>query len=402
MELSAEEKRMFSGKEGNARKKAMQILLALAKIYQAKRFIPVKSVQIAGVSYHNLGDAGLEFLQEMSVDGKVKTTSTLNPAGMDIVNWKNFGIPEDFAKKQIAIINAFKKMNVITTLTCTPYLIGYAPKKGMHIAWSESSAVCYANSILGAYTNREGGPSALASALTGLTPEYGMHLDANRQAQVTVVVGARVKLIEDFGALGKAIADKLGNKIPYIKGIEKKNANLDCLKNFCASIATFAGLAIFHMEGITPNKTKVPDELIEITHDDLENARKSLYDEFDHVDLVAIGCPHCSLEELKYLNELLKGKTVKKEFWICVSRKIAEEAEKKGYLQNIKASGAKIACDTCMAVAPLKGRFNTMVTNSAKACFYGRQLNSFKVRLRNIRKCVDMATSYVIVDEVKL
>ncbi|PIU21496.1 MAG: hypothetical protein COT15_02020 [Candidatus Diapherotrites archaeon CG08_land_8_20_14_0_20_34_12] len=392
MHLSLEEKRMLLGKEGNARKKAMQILLALGKIYGAKRLIPVHSVQIAGVSYHNLGDAGLEFLQEIAKDGKVKAISTLNPAGMDLKDWKNLGISEDFAKKQIAIVEAFKKMNVNITLTCTPYLIGYSPEKGEHIAWSESSAVCYANSVLGAYTNMEGGPSALASALTGLTPEYGVHLETNRQAQVIIDVKTNVQNIEDFGALGKAIATKIGNKIPYIRGIEKENANLDCLKNFCASLATFAGLAIFHMEGITPNKTKIPKKTFEITLLDLEKAKRELYDKSDNIDLIAIGCPHCSIEELKYLNELLEGKKVKKEFWVCVSRKIAEEAERQGYLDNIKKSGAKIACDTCMAVAPLKGRFNTMLTNSAKACFYGRQLNSFKIQMLNIKKCVEEAT----------
>ncbi len=178
MNLTHTQQAMLDGAHGKATQKAMQILDALGTIYEAEEMLPVTSVQIAGVSYANLGEAGLQFLAEMADGGgKAQVLTTLNPAGMDIENWQALGIPEDFARNQMRVLDAFARMGVITTCSCTPYLFGNTPHFGEHIAWAESSAVCYANSVLGARTNREGGPSALAASLTGFTPAYGMHLE---------------------------------------------------------------------------------------------------------------------------------------------------------------------------------------------------------------------------------
>ncbi len=174
MKLTNEEQAMLAGEQGKATQKAMEILVALGTIYGAERMVPVTSVQIAGVSYDNLGEAGLQFLTEIEQGGgKARVLTTLNPAGVDVENWQALGIDAEFAEKQIQVIEAFASMNVITTCTCTPYLTGNVPHFGEHIAWAESSAVCYANSVLGARSNREGGPSALAAAITGRTPAYG-------------------------------------------------------------------------------------------------------------------------------------------------------------------------------------------------------------------------------------
>ncbi|MFB0523839.1 MAG: aconitase X, partial [Candidatus Bathyarchaeia archaeon] len=167
MKLTPEEQGMLSGKHGKAARKSMEILTTLGEIFDAEYMVYVYGVQIAGVSYANLGEAGLEFLSEIAEDGKVRVLTTLNPAGMDRENWRALGIDEEFAENQNRVIDAFAKMGVITTCSCTPYLIGNAPHYGQHLAWAESSAVCYANSVIGARTNREGGPSALASAITG-------------------------------------------------------------------------------------------------------------------------------------------------------------------------------------------------------------------------------------------
>lgn len=390
MELTQGEQEFLDGKKGKAAKKAMEILVTLGEIFGAERLIDVKSVQIAGVSYHNLGEAGLEYLEGMAEDGKVSVLTTLNPAGMDTKDWKKLGISEDFAEKQLKVIEAFAKMDVKTTCTCTPYLIGNRPAKGDHIAWSESSAVCFANSVLGAYTNREGGPSALASALTGKTPEFGFHLDEKRQAQVLVNVSAAIESYTDWGALGHAIGEKAGKKIALIRGIEKGNAEEDALKVFSASIATYAGAAIFHIEGITPNETATPSESVEITKEDIEKSKAFLNDA-ESVDIVAVGCPHCSLEEVEKIAELIEGKKVNKEFWICISREVYEKAKEKGLAEKIETSGAKFACDTCMAVAPLKGRFKGLATNSAKAVFYGRGKNGFKTMFCDLEECVKQA-----------
>ena len=158
MHLTNVEEKMLAGEEGYAVQKSMQILTALGEIFGADKMIPVSSVQVAGVSYYNLGDAGLEYLESLAGKGaKARVKTTLNPAGMDLENWRELGIDEEFARKQEQVIQAFVKMGIIPSCTCTPYLVGNEPGRGDHIAWSESSAVTYANSILGAMTNREGG-----------------------------------------------------------------------------------------------------------------------------------------------------------------------------------------------------------------------------------------------------
>jgi predicted aconitase len=388
MKLTPEEQAMLDGQHGKATQKAMEILAALGTIYEAEQMIPVTSVQIAGVSYANLGEAGLQFLTEMADGGgKARVLTTLNPAGMDVENWQALGISEEFALNQKRVLAAFARMNVITTCSCTPYLFGNVPHFGEHIAWAESSAVCYANSVLGARTNREGGPSALAAALTGRTPAYGYHLDENRQPTVTVVVEGRPVETNDFGALGKAIGEKLtveGRKlVPYIQGIEQ--ASVEHLKSFCASIATYGGAALFHMARITPEASQVtpPTETITITQADLEAANQAMTDATSkEVDFVSLGCPHLSIKEIARIAELLKGQKVTKEFWITTARPTKQMADMMGYTQIIEASGAKFATDTCCVVAPIKGRFKALVTDSAKACYYAYAKNKFKTVLK--------------------
>ncbi|HUW90463.1 MAG TPA: aconitase X catalytic domain-containing protein [Candidatus Nanopelagicaceae bacterium] len=396
MRLNQEEKDMLEGKNGKATQKSMEILITLGDIFEAENMIEVYGVQIAGVSYDNLGEAGLEFLNEMAEDGKVKVLTTLNPAGMDRENWQVLGIDEEFAINQNRAIDAFAKMGIITTCSCTPYLIGNSPHYGQHIAWAESSAVCYSNSVIGARTNREGGPSALAAALTGRTPNYGYHLDKNRHGQVLVSVNAPVKGTDEFGVLGKIIGDKLvelGKKIPYITGIP--SATVEELKSFCASVATYGGTALFHMDGITPEYNKYPkpsDVRFEIIQNEIESARAELIDDGIEIDFVSIGCPHASIHEIANLAKLLEGKKVKKEFWITTARPTKKIADEAGYTKIIEGAGAKFAADTCCVVAPIKGRFKGIMVDSAKACYYGRAKNKFKVKIGSIEQCIEEAT----------
>ncbi|MFX1496706.1 MAG: aconitase X [Promethearchaeota archaeon] len=395
MQLKPEEKDMLYGKYGKATQKSMEILTTLGEIFNAENMIDVSSVQIAGVSYDNLGEAGLEFLNEMAEDGQVRVLTTLNPAGMDRENWEVLGISEEFAQNQNRAIDAFAKMGIITTCSCTPYLIGNTPHYGEHIAWAESSAVCYSNSVIGAKTNREGGPSALAAALTGKTPNYGYHLDKNRHGQVLFNINVHVKDSDEFGLLGKIIGDKLvetGCKIPYITGIPV--ATVEELKSFCASIATYGGTALFHMENITPEFNKYPkpnDISFQINQEDIKKARQDLTDKDLKVDFVSVGCPHASIHELALIAKLLEGKKVKKEFWITTARPTKNVADKAGYTNIIEQAGAKFAADTCCVVAPIKGRFKGIMVDSAKACYYGRAKNKFKVKIGTIEQCVEEA-----------
>ncbi len=395
MKLASLEREMLAGKHGKATQKSMEILLALGEIYDAKRMIPVTSVQIAGVSYANLREPGLEWLAEMAKDGKVQVLTTLNPAGMDLDNWRALGIDPEFAKNQERVIDAFAKMGIITTCTCTPYLIGNLPHFGEHIAWAESSAVCFANSVIGARTNREGGPSALAAALTGVTPEYGYHLDQNRQAHITFKVKAKVQGTARFGTLGKVIGDTLdGNAewtIPYIRGIPQ--ASTDELKSFCASIATYGGTALFHMRGITPNKTEIPQDLLLITEKDMAKSEKELNDEEAVIDFVSIGCPHASIKEIRRIAELVEGKQVTKETWLTTARPTKRIADRVGYTAIIEAAGIKFACDTCCVVAPIKGRFKGLATDSAKGCYYAQGRHKFKTKHCSLEECIQEALS---------
>ena len=387
MKLTREEERMLSGEYGRATKKAMEILAALGTIYGADRMVPVASVQVAGVSFDNLGEAGLEFLSEMADGGgRVKVLTTLNPAGMDIENWGALGIDADFARNQARVIDAYARMGVVTTCSCTPYLFGNLPHFGEHVAWAESSAVCYANAVLGARTNREGGPSALAAALTGRTPDYGLHRDEARRPGLTVRVEAGLDGTRDFGALGvavgRAVEARRGKPIPYLRGVPV--ASVDQLKSFCASLATFGGLAMFHMEGITPESGQhpAPDETLVVTQRDLEDAIRSLdlAPAGQEADFVSLGCPHLSLAEIQRVAALLEGKRVRKTFWITTSRPVKRMADQMGYTAVIEAAGAVFAVDTCCVVAPIKGRFQALVTDSAKACYYAAAKNGSKTR----------------------
>jgi predicted aconitase len=394
MQLTKEEENMLNGEEGYAVRKSMEILTALGDIYGADRLIKVGSVQVAGVSYHNLGDAGLEFLNELAKDGRVKVLTTLNPAGMDLENWQNLGISEDFAAKQNLVIDAFSRMGILISCTCTPYLIGNLPRYGEHVAWSESSAVTFANSVIGARTNREGGPSALAAAFVGKTPNYGLHLDEKRVPTVHVQVNASLSKLSDWGALGYVIGKKAENKIPYITGI--KEADLDELKSFCASVVTYGAQPLFYMQGITPGAENqaVPSESIAIEARDIKEAYDNINDQVTDIELVCVGCPHCSIKEIAEIAELLKGKQVAEntEFWVATSRFTKQLADKRGYTDAIERAGAKFACDTCMAVAPLKGRFKSLATTSAKGCFYSRH-NQMQTKMGSLRECVDAAVT---------
>ncbi len=393
MFLTKDEERILDGENGHAAQKSMQILLALGDIFGADKLIPVSSVQIAGVSYHNLGDAGLKYLSNLAKDGKVCVPTFLNPAGMDLLNWERLGISKEFAEKQTLVIDAFAKMEVTTTCTCTPYLIGIVPKLGEHIAWAESSAVTYANSILGARTNREGGPSAIASALTGKTPNYGLHLTENRAPDVLVKVEPEIKSIADWGALGFAIGKRAKNQIPYIIG--PKEGSLDCLKSFGASIVTFGSKPMYHLEGLTPEAKEYlpPKETLVIGKEELNEAFSHLNDKEKTIDFVSLGCPHASMDELRNVASLLDGKKIDTgvTMWVSCARPILNKAKEEGLVDIIEASGAMVCADTCMAVAPLKGRFKSIATTSAKGCFYTSGHNNMKTHIGSLEECVNAA-----------
>ncbi|MEM2192107.1 MAG: aconitase X catalytic domain-containing protein [Candidatus Hadarchaeales archaeon] len=372
MYLTKEQEEMLAGAYGEVIERNFRLLVRLGEIYGADRMIPVSSVQVAGVSYKSIGDPGLEFLEDIAAKGaKVRVPTTLNPPGMDLVDWKALGFPQDFAEKQMRIIEAFKQMGIMTTATCTPYLVGNLPRFGEHIAWSESSAVSFANSVLGARTNREGGPSALAAALCGVTPNYGLHLTENRRPTMLIEVKEKLKTNADFGALGYHVGKIVKDGIPYFRGI--KEADVDQLKALGAAMAASGAVALYHVEGITPEAALFNPsglEKIEVTGREIKEAYEKL-NTGDEPDIIILGCPHASLKEISKIAGMLEGKKLKKPLWVCTARATKDAATRLGLVQKIEAAGGKVVADTCAVVSPIERLgFKTVAVDSGKAGNY--------------------------------
>jgi predicted aconitase len=290
---------------------------------------------------------------------------------MDIEDWQALGIPPSFAEKQLRIMSAFKRMGIVVSATCTPYLAGNLPRFGEHIAWSESSAISFSNSVIGARTNREGGPSALAASLCGVTPNYGLHLDENRKPEVLVDVNAKLEDSADFGALGYVVGKQVKNRIPYFRGI--KDADTDQLKALGAAMAASGAVALYHIDNLTPEARLMKTEGLEklaISETEL-NETFSKLSTGKEPDIVIIGCPHASLKEIMTISRKLEGKKLKKPLWVCTSRMVKEASNRMGFTQTIEAAGGKILADTCMVVSPIESMgYKTTAVNSGKAANY--------------------------------
>ncbi len=373
MFLTKEEEKLLE--RGDGVSKCMEILVALGEIFGAERLIPIKHAHISGVSYQNIGDEGLEWLKNLNVNFAVKTT--INPAGMDLERWREMGIDESFAKKQIELLNVFKEMGAELTLTCTPYYI-QKPSIGEHLAWAESSAVIYANSVLGARTNRESGISALASAVIGKTPYYGLHIKENRAPNILV----KVECDCDPAILGY----KMGSEIEGIP-IFKFNRMLsdDELKALGASLASTGNIAMFHVVEQTPewDQFEIPREKVSVDKADLK---------FEcNPDLIALGCPHMSKSEILDVYRIVEkmGGKVKTEFWIFTSRYVYDSM--KDVVNRLEKRGIKVFKDTCMVVSPATERFECVMTNSGKALTYLPKLRGVTVMYGSLEECVKRA-----------
>lgn len=374
MYLTKSEEKILAGEGGRIPQKALEILVALGKIYHADKLIPISSAQVAGVSYKNLGEAGLEFIRDWS-EAKVKVRTTLNPAGADMD--KKGLVPQDFYNKQKQVIDAYSSLGIEATCTCTPYYVGNAPKKGEHIAWSESSAVVYANSVLGAYTNREGGPSALAAAIIGKTPNYGYHLDENREPTIQINASTPLMDYAEYSALGYWIG-KETEGVPIIDfGQRPKNEHLRGLS---------AGLGCGDKAMFLIGEGEQGLETAEFTEDHLiEVLDKFSADDFD---LVVLGCPHLNIGEIARVARTVRNQKVRTPLWLFTSKKIKTEAFHKGYIDILSRAGVSLISDTCMVVMPLQAK--SILTNSAKAAHYLSSQGKH-VQLEYTQDCINYA-----------
>ncbi len=365
---------MLAGEYGAGVAKSLELLVALGDVFGAEKLVPVEGAHVSGVSYKNLGDAGLEWLEDQAKMGaRAKVRATLNPAGMDMVHWREMDVPEKFAVGQLRVIRAFEALGIEPTCTCTPYLVGHVPRFGTQIAWAESSAICYSNSVIGARTNRESGPTTIASAITGLTPLYEYRLDENRLPGKLVEVEAKLSDPLDYSAFGYVTGKMVGTTVPYFRGLG--NPSLESLKTLGAALATSGGVALWHGEGVTPEAENVKSHLKEVekvtvTEKDLKQAREKFTCEVAD-PVTCIGCPHCSIHEVGEVAKLCNGKELAKKLWVFTSRGVYAEAEKKGYVGQIEDAGGRVYVDTCMVVAPLKEMgWKEVALNSFKGAQY--------------------------------
>ncbi len=387
MYLDPDEEKMLAGENGETRQKMLELLVALGKVFGAERLVRIRSAQVSGASYKTIGEYGLAWL--LSLDARAVVPAVLNPIGMPRGRWQEMGIEPAFAERQQAVIAAYERLGVNLECTCTPYYL-HETSLGDHLAWSESSAVSYANSVIGARTNREGGPGALAAALVGKTPCYGLHLDKNRTPDVVIEVKSDEKdwSIARYGALGYHTGKLVGNKIPYFRGIIP---NHDQLKALGAAMAATGAVALYHVNGVTPEAKKNQFnisglEVIRVEPVEIDRLFTDI-----PVDAVAVGCPHCSPAELVDIARLLKGKTVTKPLYVFAAQGVINNNSMT--VNAIEKSGARVFADTCMVVSPVMERYPAIMVNSGKALAYVPDMCGAVARIGSIEECVAVATS---------
>ena len=383
---------MYEGEYGWAYQVSMRILARLGDLFNADRLIPIQSSHLSGISYKTLGDAPIDFLQALvDADGKVAVQTTTNPSGVDSQYFAS-KLPIERVGKQTQILSLYEKMGVNNILTCTPYYIT-EPKEGSHLAWAESSAVIYANSILQAWTNREGGPSALAAALIGKTPNYGVHRLENREPSVKVKLERRLETEAEFGALGIFLGKQIKDKAPVFEDLSY--ATKEDLKQLGAAMASSGMTNLFYAKPPSWLKQKSGMETIFVEARDIEATMENMNTtDRKSSNLIFIGCPHCSVNELAKVAKALKHKKVarEKELWICTSRHLKENS--KSLVKAIENAGAKVICNTCAVVTWLKDlSIDSLMTNSAKTAYYAPTLNNIGAVLAPLNHCIEAATS---------
>jgi predicted aconitase len=387
MELTREEEGILEGREGRTRQRMMELLVGLGRVFSASRLVPVASAQVSGASYKTIGRWGLAWLE--SLDARVTIPTILNPVGMDRNRWKEAGISPDFAENQEKVLAVYRRLGVLLACTCTPYEI-LETRFGEHLAWAESSAVIFANSVIGARTNREGGPGALAAAIIGKTPCYGLHLDENRAPQLAIRVegfGGTEPRPDHYGALGFLAGKIAGNRIPFFRGIRP---DPDDMKAMGAAMAASGAVALFHVEGVTPEAGRWLSETSRLEEFTITSAETGELLGETKVEAVAMGCPHCSGKELAIIARLLKGKKVKKPLFIFSSKHVMEA--NRSLVEEIEASGALVYADTCMVVSPMMESYASVMVDSGKAFSYVPSMCGARVRLGTREECVAEAT----------
>jgi predicted aconitase len=404
MFLSNEEKAHLNGDFGPAGLLAMELLIDTGESFGADRLIPVASAHILG-HYGSLHQAGIDFLERLAAGaGKCRIPTTVDPSSVDFDRWEQFKIPPEYAAKQKKLSNLVEKLGVIPSWSCTPYLSLNVPRFGQNIAWAESSAVAYANSVIGARTNRTPFGLDICAASTGKIPEFGLYLDENRRGSVLFEVKAESLSDLDYHTLGVVVGRKSGSRIPVIDGIPISVTN-DQLKMFGAGAASAGSVALYHMIGITPEAClrdpfggHEPEERFIVTRKDIQETEEgiSTAEAGAKVDMVTLGCPLLSMEELKAICKKMQGKKVKSgiHFWIYLTEEVYNHGKTLGLVDPLEKAGIWFSTKTCATISPVKvWGFSHVMTNSAKCALVVPSEHDVAITYRDTDGCILAATN---------
>ena len=401
MRLTDEEKRMLNGQEGEAKKLAMEILTQVGDSMDADSFVEIASVQ-AMAHFGSLHIAGRDWLEKLAcLGGKCCVPTTQDPASIPFSHWKEMGYDEEYAKNQYRLAEAIMKLGEMPKWSCTPYYQGSVPRLGQNIAWAESSAVSFANSVLGARTNRTPAGIAICAALTGRMPRYGLYLTENRRAQIKITVEAGELTPLDYNTIGIITGKLAGAKIPAIYGLPQSAIN-DDLKYLGASAASSGSVALYHADGIMPEAIltdvfagKAPEEEMVITRKDIDDAAEKMTSTgAGEPQLAVVGCPHYSSEEVIRLARMIEGKKVAdgKAFWVFTTAETESLMERMGLKAVLEEAGVRIMAQTCLVISPLVGGYENLITDSGKFASYLPSEHSIKIRYASAEECVKAVT----------
>lgn len=401
MQLTDIEKKILAGEEGEAKQIAMEILTNIGEAMEADSFVEVSSVQ-AMAHFGSLHIAGRDWLEKLAcMGGKCCVPTTQDPASIPFKHWQEMGYDSEYAENQYRLEAAIMKLGEMPKWSCTPYYQGSVPRAGQNIAWAESSAVSFANSVLGARTNRTPAGLAVCAALTGKMPRYGLYLPENRKATIKINVEAAGLTSLDYNTIGIITGKIAGAKIPAIYGLPQSTTN-DQLKYLGASAASSGQVALYHADGITPEALftdmfdgKAPEEEFVITRKDLDDEaeRMSAPGEWQP-QLAVVGCPHYSSEEVIRLAEMLGDRKVSegKAFWVFTTAETESLAERMGIKQKLEDAGVRIMAQTCLVISPLVGGYKKLITDSGKFASYLPSEHNIDIRYAETEKCVEAVT----------
>ena len=381
MHLTRDEEKGLSGEYGEATSAAYRILVAIGEATDAEKLVPIKWAHVSGVNYNTIGDSGLEFLREISKDGKVRVNTSLNPMGFDREN-----LPElspEFIEKQFEIARAYEKIGVIPTFSCIPYEILPIPQEGTQVSFAESSAAVLANSHLNIITNKESALSALASALTGKSPYSDLRIDKNRSPTVEIVNETDLENELDYGLLGYFTGKTIQKSCTGICNISE-NTDIWSLKSLAAGIGTSGSCGMF--------QSKKPSKFIEKVNygkREMNETRDELNTSEDG-QLITFGSPQLGIEEMSKIQTLVDGKKFTKPCKIFCPKSVFCKAKQYGIIDSLQKSGVEFISDACTCLTPLinKKNYDSIITNSVKASYYMKTSNKVSVALKSLKSII--------------